>query len=96
MFQKQEKIESANIKSYFWKKFQCEICHHKYPFSFRTGNNVYKLVDFINEIINNTTNNHILLESLPIEKKANATRCIHLLTVTPGTSEFKIGRGHSS
>lgn len=42
----------------------------------------------------NNDNNYILLESMPLDK--NTSRNIHLLTVTPEQSEFKLGRGHES
>ena len=48
----------------------------------------------VSEHINNHNNNYILLESMPLDK--NNSRNVHLLTVTPQQSEFKLGRGHES
>lgn len=37
--------ESGNIYSVFWKNFECELCKHTYPYIFRVGQTIYKLVD---------------------------------------------------
>ena len=95
--QKQEKPLSAqnmNVRSFYWKRFECEICKQMYPYTFKIGPTIYKIIDLINEITSSTNNNYILLESMPLDK--NTSRNIHLLTVTPEFSEFKLGRGHES
>ncbi len=95
--QKQEKAPQtgalANVRSFYWKKFECEICKEMFPYTFKIGRSIYKIVD-VSEHINNHNNNYILLESMPLDK--NHSRNVHLLTVTPQQSEFKLGRGHES
>jgi hypothetical protein len=51
-----------------------------YPYTFKVGKTIYKIIDLINEITSSTTANYILLESMPLDK--NTSRNIHLLTVT--------------
>lgn len=65
-----------------------------YPYTFKIGAVIYKIIDLINEITSTTTSNYILLESMPLDK--NTSRNIHLLTVSAEQSEFKLGRGHES
>lgn len=81
------------MRSFYWKRFECEICKQMYPYTFKIQKNIYKIVD-VSEHINNHNNNYILLESMPLDK--NNSRNVHLLTVTPQQSEFKLGRGHES
>jgi len=51
-----------------------------YPYTFKIGQVIYKIIDLINEITSTTTANYILLESMPLDK--NTSRNIHLLTVS--------------
>lgn len=83
-----------NVSSYYWKRFECEICKQMYPYTFKIDMKIYKIIDLHQEITQNTTSNYILLESMPLDK--NTSRNIHLLTVTPEQTEFKLGRGHES
>lgn len=96
--QKQEKPISQstqNVRSFYWKRFECEICKHMYPYTFKLSNKkIFKIIDMTNEIAQAKGANYILLESMPLDK--NTSRNIHLLTVTPEQSEFKLGRGHES
>lgn len=95
--QKQEKPitqSTQNVRSFYWKRFECEICKHMYPYTFKVGPIIYKIIDMSNEIAQANGANYILLESMPLDK--NTSRNIHLLTVTPDQSEFKLGRGHES
>jgi len=73
--------ESAdkNIKSFYWKKFGCEICLQMYPYNFKMNENIYKIMDLKAEITQLATNNFILLESMPLDKEKNTSRNIHLL-----------------
>lgn len=64
-----------------------------YPYTFKIGFTIYKIID-LKEITSSTSSNYILLESMPLDK--NTSRNIHLLTVSPEQSEFKLGRGHES
>ena len=95
--QKQEKVPQqgalSNVRSFYWKRFECEICKQMYPYTFKIDKAIYKIVD-VSEHINGHNNNYILLESMPLDK--NNSRNVHLLTVTPQQSEFKLGRGHES
>lgn len=63
-----------------------------YPYTFKIGRSIYKIIDLSEQM--HVENNYILLESMPLDK--NTSRNIHLLTVTPEQSEFKLGRGHES
>lgn len=65
-----------------------------YPYTFKIGQVIYKIIDLTNEITSQTNDNYILLESMPLDK--NTSRNIHLLTVTDTQNEFKLGRGHES
>lgn len=82
--QKQEKPISQstqNVRSFYWKRFECEICKHMYPYTFKLSNNkIFKIIDMTNEIAQAKGANYILLESMPLDK--NTSRNIHLLTVT--------------
>jgi hypothetical protein len=82
--------ESGNILSYFWKTFECEICKHAYPYIFRVGDHVYRLVN----VQKPESNRYIVMESLPLEK--NSSRTIHVLNFSDGNTSFKMGRGHDS
>lgn len=64
-----------------------------YPYTFKINRNIYKIID-LSDITAAMNNNYILLESMPLDK--NNSRNVHLLTVTPVQSEFKLGRGHES
>jgi len=79
------------VTSYYWKKFECEICKQSYPYIFKAKDMLFKLID-----INypSPENHYILMESLPLDK--NTSRMIHLLTVNEHKTEFKLGRGHES
>ena len=79
------------MTSYYWKKFECEICKQSYPYIFKKGNDLFKLID-IDEP--KPDQKYILLESMPLDK--NTSRNIHMLTVTDKKTEFKLGRGHES
>jgi len=43
--QKQTKEYGTNVISYFWKKFECEICKQSYPYIFRNKDKLFKLTD---------------------------------------------------
>lgn len=79
------------MTSYYWKKFECEICKQSYPYIFKRKNQLFKLIDIEEPA---PTAQYILLESMPLDK--NTSRNIHMLTVTDKKSEFKLGRGHES
>lgn len=65
-----------------------------YPYTFKIGPEIYKIVDLSNEIAQANGANYILLESMPLDK--NTSRNIHLLYLTKEQNEFKLGRGHES
>lgn len=64
-----------------------------YPYTFKIGKEIFKITD-LSDYTSQMSNNYILLESMPLDK--NNSRNVHLLTVTPTQSEFKLGRGHES
>lgn len=39
------KKESDNLISMYWKTFECEICKQAYPYLFKVGPKIYKLVE---------------------------------------------------
>lgn len=80
-----------NVTSYYWKKFECEICKQSYPYIFKSKDHLFKLIDINQPKLDS---NYILLESMPLDK--NTSRMIHMLTVSESKSEFKLGRGHES
>ena len=84
---------NQNVRSFYWKRFECEICKQMYPYTFKIKETIYKIID-LSEITQSTQDNYILLESMPLDK--NTSRNIHLLTVTQDQNEFKLGRGHES
>ena len=46
--QKQFKGPSAtnqNVSSYYWKRFECEICKQMYLYTFKIGMKIYKIID---------------------------------------------------
>ena len=89
--QKHVKEYGENVTSYYWKKFECEICKQSYPYIFKHSNKLFKLIDVKEQGVGV---NYILLESMPLDK--NTSRNIHMLTVTEKKNEFKLGRGHES
>ena len=89
--QRHVKEYGENVTSYYWKKFECEICKQSYPYIFKKGQSLFKLIDIQEP---KEGSQYILLESMPLDK--NTSRNIHLLTVTDKKQEFKLGRGHES
>lgn len=88
--QKQKKELGENVISYYWKKFECEICKQAYPYIFKVDKLLYKLI----EIEKPKQPYYICMESLPLDK--NTSRMIHMLAVSPEKERFKLGRGHES
>jgi E3 ubiquitin-protein ligase DOA10 len=43
--QKQMKEYASDVTSYYWKKFECEICKQPYPYIFKSKDNLFKLID---------------------------------------------------
>lgn len=81
--QKQEKHptnQAQNVRSFYWKRFECEICKQMFPYTFKIHKSIYKITD-LSDYTSNMSNNYILLESMPLDK--NNSRNVHLLTVTP-------------
>lgn len=90
--QKMAKKEEANLISYTWKQFECEICKKPYPYVFRSNGISYRLVDVEQDIP--VDRNYLLLESLTFEK--NSSRMVHLIMPDSEKKIFKLGRGHES
>jgi hypothetical protein len=84
------------VTSYYWKKFECEICKASYPYLFKSKDNkLFKLIETPISGGGEDTGPYILLESQPLDK--NTYRMIHLLRVkAEGLSEFNIGRGNEA
>lgn len=79
------------MTSYYWKKFECEICKQSYPYIFKSKDHLFKLIDIQAP---QPDQNYILMESMPIDK--NSSRMIHMLSVSELKQDFKLGRGHES
>jgi len=80
---------SEGFTSIFWKAFECEICKHAYPLTFKAQNKKYNLVEY-----EKPTGDFLVLESLSHEK--NTSRIIHVIKPSLLKSEFKLGRGHNA
>ena len=90
--QKMAKKEEANLISYSWKQFECELCKKPYPYVFRSNGISYRLIDVEPDIPHEK--NYLLLESLTFEK--NSSRMVHLIMPDSEKTTFKLGRGHES
>lgn len=82
--------EVEQVKSYFWKAFECEICKSEYPYCLMHEKNRYSLVD----VKKPESGSFVMLESLNHEK--NTSRIIHVITPNEAKFVFKLGRGHES
>jgi hypothetical protein len=84
------------VTSYYWKKFECEICKASYPYLFKSKDNkLFKLIETPIGGGGEDAGPYILLESQPLDK--NTSRMIHLLKIrADGLSEFNIGRGNEA
>jgi predicted component of type VI protein secretion system len=89
---KRQSRESANVCSYYWKAFECEICKTSYPYVFKANGHKYCLID--SKDLTSSYTNYIILESLNLEK--NTSRMVHIISPDALKSAFKIGRGHDS
>jgi hypothetical protein len=84
------KKDNLELTSMYWKTFECEICKTAYPYLFKVGPTIYKLV----EIQPPKSGHFIVMESLPLEK--NTSRTIHVLNFSSDKMQFNMGRGHES
>jgi len=58
--------------SFSWKSFECELCKHAYPYTFKARNRDYRLIDVVDsEIPMNSHAPFILIESLTFEKNSS-------------------------
>lgn len=80
-----------HLISMYWKTFECEICKQAYPYLFKVGPRVYKLIDIQ---LPKSAAHFMVMESLPLEK--NTSRTIHVLGFSPEKQQFNMGRGHES
>ena len=88
---KMNKKESDHLISMYWKTFECEICKQAYPYLFKVGPRIYKLVEIQQP---KNCGYFMVMESLPLEK--NTSRTIHILGFSPQKEHFNMGRGHES
>jgi len=68
-----QKEYGENVVSYYWKKFECEICKQSYPYIFRSKDKLFKLIETIvpltmiqsplGELIESPPQSYLLLES---------------------------------
>ena len=86
---KSEKDGSGNFKTYYWKKFMCEVCTSKYPLAIRANGRNYSTVEY-----EQPEGNFLVLESLEQEK--NESRIIHIIKPSDLKDTFKLGRGHEA
>lgn len=79
------------VKTYTWKKFECELWKKKYPYSLKIDDERYeRLVDYDPE----EQKPFIYLESMPIDSKS--TRVTVKIIPTNDDMIFSIGRNHDS
>ncbi len=71
---KMQRKESDHLISMYWKTFECEICKQAYPYLFKVGAKVYKLITIQQP---KNSGYFMVMESLPLEK--NTSRTIHVL-----------------
>jgi len=86
---KSEKDGSGNFKTYYWKKFMCEVCTTKYPLAIKADERNYSTVEY-----EKPEGNYLVLESLEQEK--NESRIIHIIKPSDLKDTFKLGRGHEA
>lgn len=86
---KSEKDGSGNFKTYYWKKFMCEVCTTKYPLAIKANGRNYSTVEY-----EKPEGNFLVLESLEQEK--NESRIIHIIKPSDLKDTFKLGRGHEA
>jgi hypothetical protein len=87
--QRNEKDGQGNFTSYYWKKFKCEVCLHKYPLLLKSGKLTYSTVEY-----SKPDGDYLVLESLEQEK--NESRIIHVIKPSDTKDVFKLGRGHEA
>lgn len=78
-----------NFTTYYWKKFNCEIDHEKYPLAFKHGDRFYNVAEY-----EKPQGNYLILESLEQEK--NASRIVYAIAPNDNKNIFKLGRGHEA
>lgn len=81
--------KSEHFDTYYWKKFNCEIDHSKYPMTFKHHEKYYNIAEY-----EKPDGDYLVLESLEQEK--NASRIVHVIKPSPTKETFKLGRGHEA
>lgn len=98
MVRSESSSDQGQVISYCWRKFECDLCKHPYPYSFMARGLTYKLTDIIHEDIPRDRP-YLLLESMGCEKEAS--RNIHVVIPERTIADdhqpkvFKLGRGHN-
>eukprot|EP00826_Nyctotherus_ovalis_P046886 TRINITY_DN5337_c0_g3_i1.p1 TRINITY_DN5337_c0_g3~~TRINITY_DN5337_c0_g3_i1.p1 ORF type:complete len:176 (+),score=39.32 TRINITY_DN5337_c0_g3_i1:796-1323(+) len=85
----EEKV-TAQIISYYWKTFRCEICTAAYPFAVMHRGRRFSLVDVPRPL----NGDFLLLES--ISKDKGDPRAIYLIIPGKLNESYKLGRGHEA
>lgn len=80
---------SENFTTFYWKKFNCEICHHKYAMQVKANGRSYNIAEY-----EKPEGSFLVLESLEQEK--NASRIVHVIKPSEIKQTFKLGRGHEA
>ena len=102
MLRKESEVEGAgHVFTYSWRLFECEICKHAYPLTFKSRHDESCTYDLVDELVKadlpGGSQPYMLMQSLPFEKSSG--RVIHLIRPDQ-TAEvqplFKMGRGHES
>lgn len=85
--------KTANLSSFYWKTFECEICKTAYPciisslfkplVVMRCNNKIFQLVE-----IDRPEGNYMILESLNLDK--NSSRMIHVIVANSSRKTFRL------
>ncbi len=91
--------QNKQLRSYYWKSFECEICKTTYPCNGREFTRVVCIQHtgtkyYLADVQKPDKGNFILLESLIHEK--NTSRIVNVIMPSEEKNSFKLGRGHES
>jgi hypothetical protein len=98
MERKEVERDNCKVVSFTWRLFECELCKHAYPYTFKAKGRSYRLIDVVDQDLpQDPSASCLLLESLTFEK--NSSRNVQLVMpkkVEGGDelSVLKMGRGH--
>lgn len=82
MLRKEADVPGAGrVFTYSWRLFECEICKHAYPLTFKSRHDESCVYDLVNQLVKDdlpsNSEPYMLMQSLPFEKSSG--RVIHLI-----------------